>query len=250
MAGNVLVVCHDTVAHGLDENRLKDAGFTPVEASLYEKHATPDHPYWRNVVAQFLKDGTPLDGVILFDDSLCNMEPLHQLAHKRWMEADDEIEALQKATGPGFEINVETGDDVQNSIANREWRDKLDHMFSAHKTNRIGELEKKKNSIEDIFVHYATSQEGIECLQALKADDSPYKNTPAIVTFAYPEKAPQFLAAGAASVRTSDNWWNRNNTDVLIEEIDKQNKWAGEKKSFTDLAQNPPGGTWTSEKDL
>ena len=251
MPGNVLVICDTDIVRGLDEYSLEKAGYTPIEVSLYQHRANPpQYPYWRDVVAQYKKDGTPIEGVILYDDSVTDNAPHLKHFHNELLEVDEAIQQLNAQTQSGMEVGVESGDVVEDSIAANRMQNEIEQIFEKHKKKRLAALEEHKETLEYFLTQTPPSQEGLNCMKELKAASSPFQKAPIIVCFAFPDKKPEFLGAGAAAVRTTFDFDSLSHTDLLLEAIAKQNKWAGEKKSFTGHAQNPPGGTWTSEKDL
>ena len=242
MPGNVLVIGYKDSLHSVDQPWLDEAGLTPIGASLYESRATSAHPYWKDVLTQCLQNGVKLDGVILYDDSMQKDSTLLNGLHAQWVAAGDEIQELQQLTNPGIEIGVTTGDIVQDSLESYKLQQRLNDQFAAHKKDRIQALQDMQETTEYYMTRSPSLQEGIACIKALKAQDSLYQDVPIIVGHAFPDKKPEFEAAGAAVVRTSDDGYS-NNTDLLLEAIAAQNKWAGSKKSLADFAKNPPGGT-------
>jgi hypothetical protein len=224
-----------------------------IGATLAERYADEQHPFIGDVLEKLKKNGTRLDGILLYDPSLPRNSPAYPIwvsANKQLTTLDHDMEHLRP------QITAETNDDpVAFSTRWEELQRDMDKTHAEHVAEVRTVLVKGKAAAESFLTRHPPSQKGIDLIRTLHAPDSPYRDVPLVVDLAYPDRKEQLLEAGATRVNTTADPINIQGPDLLMELISPSPSTAaarirmGGPRSPRDQARNPRGGNWPTHPD-
>lgn len=166
-----------------------------------------------DVLEQCKREGTKIDGVLISDMSTPIGHPDITIKEGFLREARERLDDPRIA-----ELVLEGLDDDEPRM--RALRADVDH-YNAQLAEQARIDTNLHGVMETGLLATPPSDKGTELIVALRAQGSPYKDVPIVVSYAHPDKAEAFVTAGATRVVTSGHDPNDGIAE-LMEELAKR----------------------------
>ncbi len=233
----------------ITEPRFEMAGYNVIQAALRPYEATEGRPYWPDVLKQCHDKNISISGVLLNDTSVPADDKGLQNWHSLWTQADEKLQEVSKAKNT---THVEIGEEAEEygldpKLFEAQINGKIKAGFEDSKEEAIAQLRERKELLEGLLTNTPPSDQGTNLIKALRAENSPFRDTKIVVDFAFKDKQSAFEEAGANAVVTTSSCNDKSSYDLLMNEMNsvvKKNKsfLAEGPKSPISHAKNPRGG--------